>query len=119
MIMFSEIFGIFMQLFSCCNMLYQLPNGRCIELSAEQYLHLTDYEWNALLKDMEASQWGEEVNDPFAISVLHYGFAGKKKVEDEEDDDYYINEHEPDLIDISDVDKLSDSDFIDIDNIEI
>jgi hypothetical protein len=98
-------------------MLYQLPNGKCIELKVEQYAGMSDIEWNKMLKELEAAYYGEEVNDPFAISVLYYGPS--KNNRDDEDDDYYIVEREPDLTDIDDIDKLTDSDFIDIDNIEI
>jgi len=96
-------------------MLYQLPNGKCIELKVEQYAGMSDTEWDRMLKELEAANWGDEVNDPFAISVLYYGDGTK----DDDDEDYYITEHEPDLTDISTIDKLTDSDFIDIDNIEI
>jgi hypothetical protein len=96
-------------------MLYQLPNGKCIELKVEQYAGMSDLEWDRMLKELEAANWGDEVNDPFAISVLYYGTATK----DDDDEDYYIQEEEPDLTDISTIDKLTDSDFIDIDNIEI
>jgi hypothetical protein len=97
-------------------MLYQLPNGKCIELSVEQYAGLSDEEWKRMLKDIEASNcWGEEIDDPFAISVLHYGPA--KSNEDNYDD--FIDEYEPNLTEISDIEKFTDSDFIDIDNIEI
>lgn len=99
-------------------MLYQLPNGKCIELKVEQYAGMSDAEWDRMLKELEAANWGEEVNDPFAISVLYYG-PSKSNRDEDEDDDYYIVENEPDLTDISDIDKLTDSDFIDIDNIEI
>jgi hypothetical protein len=51
-------------------MLYQLPNGKCIELKVEQYAGMSDEEWNRMLKEVEAANWGEEFNDPFAISVL-------------------------------------------------
>lgn len=98
-------------------MLYQLPNGKCIELKVEQYAGMSDAEWDRMLKELEAANWGDEIDDPFAISVLYYGPSNKKDEEDE--DDYYITENEPDLTDISDIDKLTDSDFIDIDNIEI
>jgi hypothetical protein len=96
-------------------MLYQLSNGKCIELKVEQYAGMSDLEWDRMLKELEAANWGEEVNDPFAISVLYYGPSSKG----DEEDDYYITEHEPDLTDISSIEKLTDSDFIDIDNIEI
>jgi hypothetical protein len=97
-------------------MLYQLPNGKCIELTVEQYTEMSDIEWHRLLKEIEASTWGEEVNDPFAISVLYYG---PHKSSNKNNDDYDNHEIEPDLTDISEIEKLADSDFIDIDNIEI
>lgn len=97
-------------------MLYQLPNGKCIELKVEQYAGMSDFEWDRMLKELEAANYGDEVDDPFAISVLYYG-PSKKGNEDYHDDN--IIEYEPDLTDISDIDKLTDSDFIDIDNIEI
>ena len=89
-------------------MLYQLPNGKCIEISVEQYLKLTDKD----LKELESLNWGEEINDPFAISVLRYGPASNKDYEYEDD-----NEIEPDLNDIADEDKLSDRDFYDEDEL--
>lgn len=92
-------------------MLIQLANGKCIELSVEQYLRLSDQD----LKELESLNWGEEINDPFAISVLKYGTSKRSETYEENEDD----EVEPDLNDISDEEKLSDSDFIDTDNIEI
>ena len=56
-------------------MLYQLPNGKCIEISIEQYLRMTDEELNMYV----AYGYGEEVNDPFALSVLKYGSASEKE----------------------------------------
>lgn len=93
-------------------MLYQLKNGKCIELSVEQYLRMSEED----LKQLESLNWGEEVNDPFAISVLRYGPAKRSE-------DYYDTEEddeiEADLTDIPDEDKLCDGDFIDLDNIEV
>ena len=92
-------------------MLIQLANGKCIELSVEEYLRLSDQD----LKELESLNWGEEINDPFAISVLKYGPSKRSETHNEDKDD----EIEPDLNDISDEEKLSDTDFIDTDNIEI
>jgi hypothetical protein len=91
-------------------MLYQLKNGRCIELTVEQYLRMSDEE----LESLEFTPWSMRVEDPFAISVLYYGPSGV----DEEDVDDYGEFYEEDLTDIPDEEKLTDSDFIDIDNIE-
>jgi len=91
-------------------MLYQLKNGRCIELTVEQYLRMSDEE----LESLEFTPWSMRVEDPFAISVLYYG----PSTVDEEEVDDYGEFYEEDLTDIPDEEKLTDSDFIDIDNIE-
>lgn len=93
-------------------MLIQLPSGKCIELSVEQYLRLSDQD----IKELESLNWGEEIEDPFAISVLRYGPASRFESDDENEED---DEIEPELYDIPDEDKLTDFDFIDTDNIEI
>jgi len=91
-------------------MLYQLKNGRCIELTVEQYLRMSDEE----IESLELISWSMRVEDPFAISVLIYGAS----TQDEEEFDDYGEIYEEDLTDIPNEDKLTDSDFIDIDNIE-
>lgn len=92
-------------------MLYQLKNGRTIEITVEQFLWMSDAE----LESLEATYYGEVVNDPFAISVLHYG----PSVEEETIDDYNYNDSPEDLTDIHKNEKLSDDDYIDKDNLEI
>jgi hypothetical protein len=92
-------------------MLYQLPNGKCVELTLEQFLRLTDED----LKGMIAYNAGEDVNDPFALSVLRYG--PHKSIEDEELGDFDEMPME-DLTDVSNIEKLIDSDYIDYDNLE-
>lgn len=47
-------------------MLYQLPNGRTIEMSVEQYLDMTDDDFEYLI----AHNYGDELEDPFFGSVL-------------------------------------------------
>lgn len=47
-------------------MLYQLPNGRVIEMSTEQFCDMTDDDFEYLI----ANNYGEEVEDPFFGSVL-------------------------------------------------
>ena len=47
-------------------MIFQLPNGKSIEMSIEQYLNMTDEDLNSFV----AFNWGEELNDPFTRSVL-------------------------------------------------
>lgn len=91
-------------------MLIQLANGRCIELSVEQYLRLSDQE----LRELESTNWGEEINDPFAISVLKYGPAKRQDYQFDEKN----HEVEPNLNDIPDEEKLCDKDFLQKDDIE-
>ncbi len=50
-------------------MLYQLPNGRVIEMSTEQFCDMTDEDFEYLI----ANNFGEEVEDPFFGSVLTSG----------------------------------------------
>lgn len=47
-------------------MIYQLPNGKSVEMSTEQYFRMTDEDFQYLV----ASNAGEEINDPFSKSVL-------------------------------------------------
>lgn len=91
-------------------MLYQLRNGRTIEITVEQFLWMTDAE----LESLESTYYGEVVNDPFAISVLYYGPA----VQEDAIDDFNYNDSPEDLTNISKEDKLTDDDYIDKDNIE-
>jgi hypothetical protein len=96
-------------------MLFQLPNGKCVEISVDQYLTMSDEELNALMKNMLAFNAGEEVSDPFAISVLKFGDASHDEWEDLDDFEEMPIE---DLTDIEDAEKLVDPDYIDFDNIE-
>lgn len=90
-------------------MLYQLPNGRSVELSLEKFLKMTDQD----LKDLGTFNDGETVNDPFALSVLRYGST----CVDDDIDDIEEDEIEQDLTDINPEDKLYDKDYIDRDNL--
>lgn len=92
-------------------MIYQLPNGKSIELSTEQYLKMSDQE----LRNLIAADAGEEFNDPFIYSVLRHG-PSNTELEDLEND---FNEDELEcLTDINPEDKMFDDDFIDYDNLE-
>ena len=93
-------------------MIYQLANGKCIEMSVEQYLKMTDEDFQNLI----GYNFGEEFNDPFMHSVLRHGPV-KEDIEDELEEDYPEEDFE-DLIDISPEEKFLDEDFIDYDNIE-
>lgn len=96
-------------------MLFQLPNGKCVEISTDQYLSMSDEELNALMRSMLAFNAGEEVSDPFAISVLKFGDASMDEWEDIDDFEEIPIE---DLTDIEEAAKLTDPDYIDFDNIE-
>lgn len=78
----------------------------------EQFLRMTDEE----LKGMVAFNAGDEVNDPFALSVLRYG--PHHSIEDNDDIDDYQEIPLADLTDVELEEKLYDPDFIDFDNIE-
>jgi hypothetical protein len=49
-------------------LLYQLPNGKVIQLTLEQFLEMTDEDEQYLI----SIGWGEYIHDPF------YGSAAKK-----------------------------------------
>ena len=80
-------------------MIVQLPNGRIIECSVEQYLSLTDDE----VKDLNglSSAYTKEVVNPFYNS-----FSGKTVVIDYELE--FIDENEPALDEIEAYEKLDD-----------
>jgi hypothetical protein len=90
-------------------MLYQLPNGRSVEISLERFLKMTDQD----LKDLGTFNDGENINDPFALSVLRYGTT----CIDDEDIDEVDEEVEQDLTDVNPEEKLYDEDYIDRDNL--
>jgi hypothetical protein len=80
-------------------MLYQLPNGKVIEISTEQYLEMTDEELEYLI----AYNYGEMQENPWFGSVL---------LKQEKEDDIVL----PEVTDLSESDKLIDLD-IDLDDI--
>lgn len=83
-------------------MLYQLPTGKVIEISTEQYLDMSDEELEYLI----AYNYGDVQEDPWFGSVL------KKReiptVPSEDTPEIVV----PDLLDIPDIEKITDSDFI-------
>lgn len=72
-------------------MLYQLPNGKTIEIPTELYLDLTDED----LEYFIATNYGDHIEDPWFGSVLS-GSAPKQQQESS------------DLTDISPEEKLTD-----------
>jgi hypothetical protein len=88
-------------------MIYQLPNGRIIELSVEQYLDMTDSD----VKDLNglSSSYSLECNNPFYN--LFAGSSIEKIIGEELELD---DEFEPDLFDVINTDptdRLSDEYF--------
>lgn len=88
-------------------MIYQLPNGRIIELSIEQYLDLSDKD----LKDLNglSSSYSYECNNPFynlfsASQSKEDKTLAKELIEDEE-----FNE---DLFEADELDEYKDDYFL-------
>lgn len=86
-------------------MLYQLPNGKVVHLSIEEFLDLTDEDIQYLM----SIDYGEHIRDPFTGSAVenntrekYYDFTSLLQ-EDETLNDY-ISDDEPfdDFIDLSD-----------------
>jgi hypothetical protein len=78
-------------------MLYQLPNGKVIEISTEQYFEMTDEELEYLI----AYNYGDVQEDPWFGSVL---------LKQEKEDNIVI-EDVPEITDLSENDKLLDLDI--------
>lgn len=82
-------------------MIYQLPSGRAIELSVEQYLNMSDEDLNAL----NTYNAGEVIEDPWFGSIL----TRSSPIPDELSEEFeFIIE---DLTSITDEEKLSDPDL--------
>tara|TARA_R100000742_G_C4278762_1_gene101999 strand:+ start:2155 stop:2427 length:273 start_codon:yes stop_codon:yes gene_type:complete len=85
-------------------MIIQLPNGRIIECSLEQYLALSDEEYNDL--NGLSSAYTKEVGNPFYNSCLNTTTPPEIKQSVE-----YIEEFEPALDEINAFEKLDDPYF--------
>ena len=84
-------------------MIIQLPNGRIIECSVEQYLSLSDEE----IKDLNglSAAYTKEVGNPF-----YNTYFDSNQIDLDEDDDYF-HEKELALEEIDEIDKREDPDF--------
>jgi hypothetical protein len=82
-------------------MLYQLPNGKVIEISTEQYFEMTDEELQYLI----AYNYGDTLEDPWFGSVIQ-----KSSFAVDEDDDDFL-EIQSDLTDVTIEDKISYTDI--------
>lgn len=79
-------------------MLYQLPNGKVIEISIDYYLSMSDEE----LDEFTRLNVGTTVENPFAGSALDGKYMAYEDMEED---------IELELPDIDVIDKLSDEDF--------
>lgn len=79
-------------------MLYQLPNGKVVEISTEQYLEMSDEDFEYLM----AYNYGEVVEDPWFGSSLNKQDNSRK-----ED----VAETVPDLTDIPVSEKFTSPDI--------
>lgn len=79
-------------------MLYQLPDGRTIEISVNDYLDFSDEE----LRHLAGSNYGDVLNNP------SYGSAIKSKQKIEPDDGIYADR---DIPDVPNEEKLNDQDY--------
>ena len=84
-------------------MIYQLPNGRIIEMSLDQYLYLTDEE----LKDLNGlgNEYSSNVRNPFYKSALG------KAVKEKEETPLPEQEYEPGIDEISKDEIINDEYF--------
>ena len=84
-------------------MIIQLPNGRIIECSVEQYLSLTDEEYNDL--NGLSSAYTKEVGNPF------YNRFSSTSTRVDKDAIEHIEEFEPALDEMEAFEKLDDPYF--------
>jgi len=60
-------------------MIISLPTGKCIEVSLETYLRMTDEDFEFLV----ATNWGTAIENPFQGSVLTHGEINNVLSEDD------------------------------------
>ena len=84
-------------------MIYQLPNGKVINLSIEDFLQLTDDDIKLLI----SANAGEVIIDPFQGSVLEDNVKGKIEYI-EELDDYNVEDISDDAYSLDNENSLSD-----------
>ena len=86
------------------NMVYQLPNGKCVYLSIEEYLSLTHEDIQYLI----AGDYGDHIVNPFKGSTIDFKSRTKKNYDFEdvastEDQNIMPNDDDPfdDMINLS------------------
>jgi len=87
-------------------MIFQLPNGKIIHLSVEEYLHLTDED----IQYIVSTGYGLEPTNPFYSSAINKPIKEKNpKVDDYID--YQPESEEIEVHIIIDIDSLTDEDL--------
>jgi hypothetical protein len=76
-------------------MLYQLPNGKVIEISLDDYLEMTDIDFQNIM----AFNLGEHINNPWVNSAI------------DEDQDPEEEDIVKELPEVPDQEKLEDQDY--------
>lgn len=71
-------------------MLVSLPNGKTIEMSVDQYLSMTDEDYQYLV----AAGVGEEISDPFHNSYIKHGENYSEEEFEEIDEEIDLDEEE-------------------------
>ena len=84
-------------------MLYQLPNGKVIEITTEQYLEMSDEDFEYLI----AYNHGDQLENPWFGSVLSKGPSFSSNNVDD-------TESLKDLTNASEIDKLNELDAEDL-----
>lgn len=84
-------------------MLYNLPNGKTVEISLRQFLDLTDDQFDEEVRDLIAWNYGQDITDIFHQSVLKEG-----TIQNEEDLEEEIL---PDLTQLDSIDTFNELDF--------
>jgi hypothetical protein len=88
-------------------MIYQLPNGRILEMSLEQYLDMDDIEIREL--NGLGKEFTSDITNPFHKSALHSSNNRRKKKDEPEI--WNVEEREPSLDEIKDIEKMEDNYF--------
>tara|TARA_R100000781_G_scaffold11084_1_gene10262 strand:- start:223 stop:498 length:276 start_codon:yes stop_codon:yes gene_type:complete len=86
-------------------MIYQLPNGRIIEMSLEQYLDLDDQDFREL--NGLGKEFTSDITNPFYKSTLH----NNKREKPDQPEVWNFTEREPSLDEIKDIEKMEDKYF--------
>ena len=86
-------------------MIYQLPNGRIIEMSLEQYLDLDEQDFREL--NGLGKEFTSDITNPFYKSTLN----NNKREKPDQKDVWDLNEREPSLDEIKDIEKMEDDYF--------